>query len=219
MFARTLEKSTFYECMFACKPQAMERDLEIFEQQLRQQKATAAALTLENQRSERAARDALSETEELRQTVQHLQHQLAEVDSSTTALEKELMQARQASQTGHQRADSATQTVMDDGSEVANLRDQLAGKDEVIRILKEGKARLAGDLASLERLARQAEHEVTRLRHKLHQSGYAYSPQSATPGTPTSFLGSEAEPDERQRETDTCGQFRRICRRLQISRE
>jgi len=196
-------ESTRHERMSARNPQAMERELATFEQQIRQQQAAAAALTLESERSERAARDAFNETQELRQTMQHLQHQLSEVDSSRAALEQELMQARHAIQTRQEGADSATQTVMDDGSEVANLRAQLAGSDEVIRILKEGKARLTGDLACLERLARQAEHEVTRLRHKLHQSGYVNSPQSATAGTPTSFLGSEADPEERQRAIDS----------------
>jgi chromosome segregation ATPase len=148
----------------------MARDLATLEQQLRQQQATAAALILENERCERAARDAVDEAQELRQTVQGLQNRLLD-------LQQDLSQVHKARRQEQHGVDSATQTEKNSNSEVevVNLRDQLAGKTEVIRILKEGKARLAGDLASLERLARQAEHEVTRLRHKLHQSGFAHS--------------------------------------------
>ena len=170
----------------------MARDLGTLEQQLRQQQATAAALILENERCEHAARHAVDEAQELRQTVQGLQNRLFD-------LQQDLSQVHKARRQEQQGVDSATQTEKNSSSEVevVNLRDQLAGKNEVIRILKEGKARLTGDLASLERLARQAEHEVTRLRHKLHQSGFAHSPQSVTVSTPPSFLGSEGDAQER----------------------
>ena len=172
----------------------MARDLATLEQQLRQQQATAAALILENERCEHAARDAVDEAQELRQTVQGLQNRLFD-------LQQELSQVHKAKRQEQQGVDSATQTEKNSSNEVevevVNLRDQLAGKNEVIRILKEGKARLTGDLASLERLARQAEHEVTRLRHKLHQSGFAYSPQSVTVSTPPTFLGSEGDAEDR----------------------
>ena len=119
----------------------MARDLATLEQQLRQQQATAAALILENERCEHAARDAVDEAQELRQTVQGLQNRLFD-------LQPELSQVHKAKRQEQQGVDSATQTEKNSSNEVevevVNLRDQLAGKNEVIRILKEGKARLTG---------------------------------------------------------------------------
>ena len=84
--------------------------------------------------------------------------------------------------------DGQTQTERDETSQVVVLRQQLSSKDEMIRMLKDSKAQLAGDLASLDRLARQAEHEVTRLRHKLHQQ--RTKPATGSPSSPFVMNGS-----------------------------
>ena len=54
-----------------------------------------------------------------------------------------------------QRVDCGIQTEKGEVPQVAVLRAQLADKDETIRMLKESKKQLAGDLSSLECLARQ----------------------------------------------------------------
>ena len=117
--------------------QNAERELARQSNQLTSQSAQLTKLATALSEAEAAAEEAL----------QRLQDERREREMERTQREHSGAQA--------QRVDGGTQTEKDEVSQVAVLRAQLADKDETMRMLKESKKQLAGDLSSLECLARQ----------------------------------------------------------------
>lgn len=117
----------------------------------------------ENEETGREQRLTMQNAErKLAQQSDQLTSQSAQLTKLATALseaeaaaEEALQRLQEISGAQAQRVDCGTQTEKDEVSQVAVLRAQLADKDETIRMLKESKKQLAGDLSSLECLARQ----------------------------------------------------------------